>query len=561
MESNLENNIEMPIVVDGEPVMGEVLASPNPYSAILKSLSVKEKSWKSDRDKKKKKNKGRFKSKSDLQLAQYDEHLDNFNVLDLNRFDPFMREQSRLREGNVIPEELKLGLYDESGFFFGMKHEHNIYIGKPAHKDGHILIAGTPGSGKTQAIVIPSMMTWSGIQIIIDVKGNLSRHWYGLNKHRGKQLKVFSPGAPKYASCGYDPYALFRHDGPNKVVGNARDLALALMPLLPTVKDPVWVKATQNFLTGAFIHYFTLGATFAETMIAIQKKPLSELLQEIVDDDNFAAMVYVSKLKDVQDKVLANIGMELNDLANLVIDPALLTSYDADEQCGLLDWVELSMATEPFDVILEFPEENLERWQPLLMLMINQLIKVLERRPERTYKQGKELPPILVMLDEFPRLGKVSAIINGLATLRSRGVTFALFVQSWAQLEETYGSITARVIAEICAYKIVLDASDAASQECFSKMTGTTESTQRSVNVNHDPTNGRPTGYGKGISEMREPIIYPHEFISQSDVVVISRHGFFRVDKVQYVDNQKMFMLPQIQASYAAARGDSVAKM
>lgn len=70
--------------------------------------------------------------------------------------------------------------------------------------------------------------------------------------------------------------------------------------------------------------------------------------------------------------------------------------------------------------------------------MLNQLINTLEARPARTY--GKyELPPLLIMLDEFPRLGKIPDIQQGLSTLRSRGVTFALCIQSLAQLDEIYG--------------------------------------------------------------------------------------------------------------------------
>jgi hypothetical protein len=38
---------------------------------------------------------------------------------------------------------------------------------------------------------------------------------------------------------------------------------------MESVKDPVWIKAAQNFLSGAFAYYFDLGATFAEAMIAI----------------------------------------------------------------------------------------------------------------------------------------------------------------------------------------------------------------------------------------------------------------------------------------------------
>jgi type IV secretion system protein VirD4 len=178
--------------------------------------------------------------------------------------------------------------------------------------------------------------------------------------------------------------------------------------------------------------------------------------------------------------------------------------------------------------------------------MLNQLIKSLEQRPERTYGKGSELPPVLLLLDEFPRLGNISAIENGLKTLRSRGVTFALFVQSLADLEKIYGPETARVIADICSFKLVLGVTDVISQEYFSKAVGTIESIQRNAGINFNPLSGMFFGYGMNISETREPIIYPHEFLTLKDVVVINPHnGFCRVDKIMFHEHEDMFLRPQ----------------
>jgi len=139
-------------------------------------VSFQEKEQRKKEEKKQKKKEGKlepFKSKKKLELELYDTHIDNYSIIDPGRFDPFLREQSRFREGVIIPKELQLGLHDESGFFFGMTQYHNVYAGKPAHEEGHILSFGLPGSGKTHGMLIPTMLTWKGIQIIVDVKGDL----------------------------------------------------------------------------------------------------------------------------------------------------------------------------------------------------------------------------------------------------------------------------------------------------------------------------------------------------------------------------------------------------
>lgn len=54
---------------------------------------------------------------------------------------------------------------------------------------------------------------------------------------------------------------------------------------------------------------------------------------------------------------------------------------------------------------------------------------------ERMYaEQWFERCWFLFLIDEFPRLGKIEAISNGLATLRSKKIHIALIVQSKSQL-------------------------------------------------------------------------------------------------------------------------------
>lgn len=71
--------------------------------------------------------------------------------------------------------------------------------------------------------------------------------------------------------------------------------------------------------------------------------------------------------------------------------------------------------------------------------------------------QGRKTNPILVLLDEFPLLGKMDAITNALTTLRSKKVTFCLMLQSIAQLDAVYGQDTRKIIVDNCQYKAILN--------------------------------------------------------------------------------------------------------
>jgi len=456
-----------------------------------------------------------------------------------NEFDIRVSESEK-----EVRARYSLLLQNDSGFFFGTEQKRSAqgkYIGKPSDKDGHILCVGESGRGKSQGLVIPTLKTWKGHQIVLDVKGDMADYWRKLNGYSEKKLKVFNPGSSE--SLRYDPFAPLRYGGPDNLAGNAMDLAQTLIPLPVDAREPVWIKTAQTFLTGVIIYHFGLGNSFINTMVDIMSNSVTEMIEYIMQSDDETAKFFINKLSDVQEKVIGNIGMELSNLTIFATDSAILSVIvDQNEQSEhLLDWNDLNTDTDPFDIILNIPEANLERWEPLIRVMVNQLIRSLERHPLRTYDKY-ELPPVLLMLDEFPRLGKVPAIRNGLMTLRGRGVTIALFVQSIASLKEIYGKSTSHVIIENCSFKAVLGATDVESQQYFSNLYGTRKAASISFNVNHDPSVGHITGYSGQVSETREPIIFPEKFQTMDNIVFFTPEGNCRIEKTLFVDHKYMFL-------------------
>jgi len=159
--------------------------------------------------------------------------------------------------------------------------------------------------------------------------------------------------------------------------------------------------------------------------------------------------------------------------------------------------------------------------------MVNQFLMFFERRNE-----GNNLPPILFLLDEFPRLGKIPFIMDGLATLRSKKITICLILQSLAQLDVIYGRDERRIISDTCAYKAVLSATAPDTQEYFSKLVGTYEKEK--------PTTTKamfnPLGSSRSITTEDKPIIKPADFATLQDVVLLHpfERGVTRVQKVPW---------------------------
>ena len=409
------------------------------------------------------------------------------------------------------------------GFVFG-KHNGN-YIVKPEDKDGHILVVGGVGRGKSTCIAMPTLRAWKSPVFAVDIKGELSAY---ASKYR-PSIKVFNPQDKN--AYGYDPYAFLRCS--NNPAQEARAIARAIIPLPPDTKDPFWIENAQTLLTGAILHYNGMGYSFIDTLQEIQEGGVISLVNALTQSDNRKARLCVGGFADMVDaggnpnKTLAGIFAEVSKgIISLVLDDDIVSALSR-ENTITPDDLEYG-----YDIFLNIPEHLLRQWKNLLSLIVNQFLLFFERRAER-----KDLPQILFLLDEFPRLGKIPFIMDALATLRSKKITICLILQSLAQLDMIYGKNERKVIADTCGYKAVLSATDPETQDYFSKLVGTYDKVKTSMGVSKKPLFGTATSTSENTSTEDRRIIKPEEFATLDDMVLLhplTAPGFVRVQRVPW---------------------------
>ena len=433
-----------------------------------------------------------------------------------------------LTVNNPVPTEISLE-EDDSGVFFGKEpNKPSGYIGKPANADGHILVVGGPGSGKTSAIAEPTAITWKGSRVSLLIKGDYNERICSLQRE-GRRVITFDPAASDKNNVRYNVFALLDRY-PEERIDNACAIAEALLPLPEDTREPVWIQAGQAFLTGAILYYHALGFSFAEMAQAISSHSILDIVQSIMNSGNHEAIGFASRLSSVDIKLLKNMEFELVSLSRF-LSPQIITAFTEDSNSAMLDWDALNYATEPMDIFLYIPEAKLDQWRPMLTLMMDQLIRSLMNRPERTYDNCEPLPALLVSIDEFNRVGKLTAILSGLMTLRSRGVTFLLLVQSLASLDLAYGEASSRVIQENCAYKLVLRVSEPKGQQYFSDLIGMTTIIETSSSCGISVGGSMPAGINIGKSRNtnytpnRRPYVFPEALSCLNDVLCITPYG------------------------------------
>lgn len=332
----------------------------------------------------------------------------------------FVEDQSTERIGVKFPPYMLHTEQQNANFFFGIRHNHGTqktyYIGKPQDRDGHVLVVGGAGSGKSSCIAIPTLGTWSGTFFAIDIKGELSKNWTLVRK-TNYPVKVFDFSREKKSvTFRYDPFYLLREGSQDDLIQNAREIAQSIIPIPPNVREPFWSQAAQHVLTAVILYVYgfeerdpdtgeLLQGTFNQAMALIQSKPIWGVIEEISKSGNEAAIMHINQFREIKDpddnKMLMGISAELsNRVMVFATDNRIRAAFTKDE--AMMEWEDL----EDNNIFMRIPEDKLGQWDGAITMMLTQLIRTLERRPDK-YSNGGELPPVLLLLDEFLALERL----------------------------------------------------------------------------------------------------------------------------------------------------------
>jgi type IV secretion system protein VirD4 len=374
-------------------------------------------------------------------------------------------------------EVLKTGLTGPGIVFGKMKGK---LITKPPTVEGHTLVVGGTGRGKSRGVVIPTLMQWQYSALVMDIKGELSK--ITKDKRKGA-VYIFNPEAD--GAC-YDPIELCDS------VENAQELSRILIPT-PKKGEPFWCQSAQAVLAafayeGAVYHY-----KLSDIAEKICTTPISELVEHCRTHPLREVRVLASITYDMPEKTLGGVVAELK--SKLI---TIATDSNIRRATSKSDFTPHTLE-EGATIYLRVSEHLLEQYRDLWTIIINQFLRYLSTREER--KQ----PPVLIALDELPRLGEIKGLTNALATLRSRNVHILGVIQSMAQLDEIYTPNQRKIIADNCSFKFILSATDPETQKYFSDLAG-----QKTVmTTGYSSSRG---GIGMSIQEQSTPLVRPEEW-------------------------------------------------
>lgn len=355
---------------------------------------------------------------------------------------------------------------------------------KPATEDGHAAIVAGSGLGKTKSVANPTLLRWPGSALVINIKGDISAATMEI---RGAKQKVFdfNPEDPDHSSR-YNPIDWIKDEM------DAQEMARIIIP--PQTGDNAYFSNTaQDILAAALLEGSYKKQTISEICRRVRTTPFADLIGELMESPFPGVADLAASGFEVPEKTLGNVIGELRRNVTL-----FATSKGIRKVCSSSDWTPETLE-EGATIYLTVPEEKFTTYAKLFGLIFNQVIKHLTGRGE-----GKQ-PPVLLVMDEFAQLGKLTDFENRISTLRSRNVHCMIFLQDLSQVEKLYGVYGRRTIMSNCRYKLVLGIDDPDTGKYFTTFAGTRPAENKSKSIR----NGEET---ENISEIGVPLVRVEEW-------------------------------------------------
>ena len=363
------------------------------------------------------------------------------------------------------------GLFSDRGVFLGRLDARYLRHDGPEH----VMAFAPTRSGKGVGLVVPTLLGWSGSAVIHDIKGEnwqLTAGW----RARFSHCLLFNPTDAR--SARYNPLIEVRR-GTDEVrdVQNIADILVDPEGALDRRNH--WEKTSHSLLVGAILHvlYAEQEKTLARvvTFLSDPQRPFVATLRVMMTTNHLgtpeapvvhpviasAARELLNKSENERSGVLSTAMSFLG----LYRDPTV-AAVTAASDWRIADLVE---GGHPVSLYLVVPPSDISRTKPLIRLVLNQIGRRLTEHLHAEGVPGRHR--LLMMLDEFPALGRLDFFETSLAFLAGYGVRAFLIAQSLNQIEKAYGEHNA--ILDNCHVRVAFATNDERTAKRISDALGT----------------------------------------------------------------------------------------
>ena len=330
----------------------------------------------------------------------------------------------------------RAGLDKPVGVFLGL-HDHQ-YLRHEGPE--HILTFAPTRSGKGVGLVVPTLLSWPASAVIHDIKGEnwqITAGW----RARFSHCLLFNPTDP--TSAAYNPLLEVRRGA--QEVRDVQNIADILVdPEGALERRNHWEKTSHALLVGAILHVLYAG----------EDKTLRGVANFLSDpacpfELTLHRMMTTKHRGDASHPVVASAAREVLNKSENERSGVLSTAMSflglyrdptVAEVTSRCDWriADLIASEHPVSLYLVVPPSDISRTKPLIRLILNQIGRRLTESLDGSDGIARR-HKLLLMLDEFPALGRLDFFESALAFMAGYGIRSFLIAQSLNQIDKAYG--------------------------------------------------------------------------------------------------------------------------
>ena len=387
----------------------------------------------------------------------------------------------------------------------------------------HLIVIAPTRSGKGVGNVNTTLLSWPASTAVYDEKGELWELTAGWRaKHANNTVIRLEFGAVE-GSAGFNFLEEVRLGTPHEVA-DAQNIAQMLCDPNGKGLEDHWQKTSFALLTGLILHVLYTGRASGKTV------SLSDLAHALSDpaqsaNDLWQGMVTNQHLKTGPHPTVAAAGRDMIDrearergsvlssaktYLTLFQDPLIArnTSRSDFRTMDLMDH------HRPVSLYVVTRGSDKERLRPLVRLLFTMMTRTLMGVP-LSFEHGQPVMPhkhrLLLMLDEFPSLGRMHAIEDALPKCAGYGIKCFLAAQDREQMLGAYGQH--QTITANCHVRIIYAPNERETARWVSDLIGTTTIVKEDVTESGNRL-GPLSQVSRTFHEVSRPLMTPDEIMT-----------------------------------------------
>lgn len=431
-----------------------------------------------------------------------------------------------------IPNELLSSKAE--GLILG--REGNKYVRIPIERKNimNSVIIGSPGSGKSAGPFLTTLIS-NFMQkepkltvFVLDIKPELCRK--SILKSDNTNVKIVD--FTDRESCGWDPYyVLSEHSSEDEKVrvfdGIVRALIVSSNP-----KDAFFVNNARNVTKGLLLYHYNKGEGFIDSINAIISNNIMAHISDALADEKYCpkggtVYSFLKKYADKDSEAFQDVELTITEHLNIFLNNDV--QYHMRDNPQKASPEDLNNCTSVFICL---PLFLLDEFEDILRLITYQVCTAKQSKGEG-WKS-----PVLMLIDELARLGKIESLTSLLSVGRSNGVSVNMAFQDMSQLESVYTKDSARTIFNLSEITCILSCKDNETAKMLSDLAGE----YREEKISRNRSALLHEGDGKQhVSEEYRRILDASDFQDlrkKQETVLMVEGKYYRVKQLRYYQDK-----------------------